>query len=419
MTARSERFGFGGQNRSFASGDAEKVRQAAIHEVAAIDEKTKRKQQQAFIRGLPVLTSPPENGNYLLEEGECAFRVRGSNAVLSKLNGLEAPLMREYGNNPELVRALLESMVQPIGFVVQTQNTVEREPLITVATGGSYSIGSPGQYNVPGQENAHITLGCDVVMGVPNLREPIQFGNRSSGKAGGAVTLQPRAADRRAAAVRVSTVLGAILSDPEQYSLAMHEHQRVARASRKAAVDLTESYQTAALMVIHQLIKAKVLQAGAGLQQDGAALGSDEEAVTRIAEGLGLVKPSTFAQSRTTAQQRVWTQARFDIKQAMFQLPNPQSGARNSKYEFGYTRQGDSFTSIARSDDDPEHIRRTPAGELLRRQLTHLEKSLEAMTELLYEERRLVIGRANSSPSNAGTGIFQVQLQPGGGLANH
>jgi len=422
MSARSSRFGFKGRGRALGPSDNEKLRQAAIHEQAPIDDELIYEQMVVFDSDVPKFTRRPENNDFGGAEGDLVFTILGRNKVAASLNGLDARFRKYYPDNPEMVRMLVEEIVTPVGFLVQDPETGEREPLTTFASGGTYSAGAPGSYNIKGFEKSFISLGVDVVAFVPNLVEPVQFGTRASGVPRDKLTLQLRAADKSAVATRMMTILGAVTHDPQRYAAALDEYKTVATARTNAAMAIIESYQVAGLMMVEQLLKAGVLKAGDINElkpANGAAPLKSHDITVRIAEGLGVTPARAFKQSLPADRRKAWAELAFDVKQAMLYAPDPQSGERNLRHEFAAEFVDNQFTSDARSKTTLSKVARTPKGVLLQKQMSSVERAFAAYTEFGHHQRRMTVGRANSAPSLAGTSQFQLQLMFGGGLANH
>lgn len=424
MVDRPVRWGFNGVGRSLDWGNAPKVARAEITSAYDVDVRQIAMSKAAFCNeDRRTITKRPADDAWDLLEGEWAFKVRGAgNAVLTCLNGLEAPIVEVYPNDRGLVRDILESMIQPIGVVREDVRADKDKVQVTLRTGGSCPAGSPGYYNVPGQEHAHIFTGGAVVVGVPDLADPILFGTRASGMPENKITLVCRGADKRSVARRIQNVLGNIVYSPEKFARALKDHPRISNAWIKIAMRIVHSYKVSALMTLDLLLKADVLRVSPAavelLANDRVTPLPNEETVARLAELLGVLDRRRVFGSLTAAQSRKWRELDFFVSQRIIPVPHPDSGAYNLANEFGFARDPNTgvWSSKARIDQSGE-LSREPIGRLLEQQYTHFSYVLESYTEAMWEELRLTMGTAFTTPSQASTGIFDMFIIPHGGLS--
>ncbi len=426
MTDRSYRFGFHGEGRSLGYGQGKKVAVGAITSAFQVDTISLADSEAMFAQqgGHKGFMPRPDEGGYRLLEGEMAFTVRGSGGrVRTALNGLDAKLAADYPNDPEMVRQLLYEMIQPIGFVEEDAETGKPEPLVTLRIGGTHPCGAPGTYNF-GDKNAsspHIVAGATVVFDVPNLKNPIQFGNPASGVTAGKVRLQPRALDKRSAATRIMTLMGGINRNPEKFKAALRDAPGVAHTWIATAKKINRSYKTAALLAVETLLRNGVLQINPALaefkQANGTALATDD-AIVRMAEYIDLVSQSSTASAALTPAQRTnWKQIEFELRNRMLATPDPQSGALNAAYQFGFVVQDGVGSSKARVNGNGA-VRDDSIGKFFKLTVTHFQESLEAIAAAVYHERKNAMGVALTEPSLRETSQFQMYVQPHGGMSD-
>lgn len=419
---RQFRSGHDGTGRSLGYGGTPKVTQGGVYFPSDIDTETLDKMQKAFdSQDKRTITNRPGPGGWRLLEGEMAFKVRGSDSVLTALNGLEADLFEIYPDDREMVRACLEAMIQPIGFVVEDARTDTAQPRVNLQVGGTHPSGAPSVYNIPGQEDALISQGSAVVFGVPNLSDPAQFGTKAGGKAENKITLQPRAADKRSVARRVQLVLGQIINNPAKYMRAMKDFAHIATATTKCALRLITSFKVALLMGVDLLLKNDIIRISPNapelLDAAGAQL-TNEQTVARLGELIGVLDRRSVYGGLNVRRRAFWNEFDFDLKQRILFVPDPDSKAYNARNEFGFRRDpaNNTWTSVAR--ETTGEAKRDPIGRLFKLQLTHFNNLLETFTEAAWEERRLTMGRAESAPSTADTSVFTILMQPHGGLSD-
>src|SRR5690606_32508345 len=192
------------------------------------------------------------------------------------------------------------------------------EPQVTLRVGGTVPQGSPCIFNVPGQVNAQIDVGNMVVYDVPDLRDPIQFGNSASGRPINKVTLVARAADKTSTARRIQNVLGSIVHDPAKFERAMVDHAAAATAMTRAALSIVNSYKTSLLMGLDLLLKNDIVRVSPSarelLDNGGAQLDSDET-VARLGELIGVLDKRAVYASLGAAERAKYANLEFDLKQ--------------------------------------------------------------------------------------------------------
>ena len=418
---RAVRYGTHGSGRDLAHRDGKKVSQQAITASYWVDKQTMEQQMRVYDDNdqRSLMSRPNESdGAFRLLEGEIAFKVKGrGDSVLTALNGLDAPFVKIFPNNPQLVRALLDSIIIPIGIVEQDARTDIIDPKVTLHVGGTIPSGAPQKYNVPGQEKAFVTSGCQVVAGAPDLCNPIMFGNPEGGKPRGKVVLVLRAADKTSTAKRIRLVLGSFVHNPSKFRAAMSDYKKIALSVENAALSVINSYKVSALSVINLLLERGVLSVNnARSELRGAA---PTEVTTRLAELLGVLERRRVYAELSAQERAFYTKLEFDLKQRMLPVPDPKSEAYNVRNEFGfsYDQQRNTWTSIARQDQTGLP-RRTPAGQFLRHTLTHFDSMVETLMQAFYSEKEHVLGQALNTPSNTGSGIFHLHLMPHGGMTD-
>lgn len=435
MTARSTRFGFQGQNRSLGYGQGKKVAVGAITSAYRVDTHTMADDELMYQQnGQKGFMSRPAEGAFWPRKGEVAFTVVGSGGrVRTTLNGLDAPLAAIYPNDPELVRQLLYEMVQPIGFVEEDAETGKTDPLVTLRIGGTHPCGAPGTYNFGesgelgerGKKVPHIIAGSMVVFDIPNLKNPIQFGNPASGVVAGKVMLVPRALDKRSAATRIVTLVGALNRNPDKFKAALRDAQQVVHTWVSTAKKINRSYKTAALLGVETLLRKGVLQINPALaefKQPGAAGAplAIEDAIVRMAEYLDLVSvSSTAAAALTPAARSTWREVEFEIRNRMLATPDPQTNAVNAAYQFGFVVDAvnGTYSSKARVNGNGA-IRDDSMGKFFKLTITHFQELLEAVTAAVYHERKNALGVALTEPTLNETSEFQMYVQPHGGMTD-
>lgn len=425
MANRPYRYGFNGQGRSLGYGDAPKVARGEITSAYQVDVRTLTKMQDVFDNeDKRSLMKRPGQGGFRLLEGEMAFKVRGGgNRVLTALNGLDAEIVEVYPDDRELVRDILSMLIQPVGVVREDARTDQDFPQVTLRVGGTCPQGAPNIYNVPGQQAAIITTACAVVYDVPNLSDPVQYGTKAGGRAENKVTLVARAADKTSVARKIQNVLGNLIHDPEKFKRALKEHPGVANSWLHVGLRVVNSFKVSLLMSLDLLLKEDIIRISPNapelLDADGTTQLTSEDTVARLGELLGVLDQRRVFGSLTTAQRSRWKTLDFNLKQRMVPVPDPQSKTYNAANEFGFVRDvaNNTWSSKARVGQTGE-LRRDPIGKLLELSLTHLPQLLEAFTVATYDERRKEMGVALTSPSLAGTCIFDMMLTPHGGLSD-
>ena len=432
LTFRQDHNGVG---RELTPDDQKKVAVAEITYGYAVDVITLRAQKAAFSNGdSKKLTKMPGDGGWNILEGEMAFKMRhnSSNAVLTTLNGLEEGPCRMFPDNPTLVRDIVASMIQPIGIVREDARTDMQGPMVALRVGGLCPFGAPGAYNVPGTEDKVITSGGGVVFDVPNLVQPLQFGNPESGRPLNKVTLIARPYNKTMIATRALNLVSHLIHDPIRFQQALELNEHVANCWIKLGFRMLDSYTIAHLMALNQDLRRVDAIGGRGapflvnpaftelLGPTALATGAvprSEEVIANYAELIGLLAPGRAVAGLTAAQRQYWAEHQFAQKNVLLPTPHHTSKSYNAAYAFGFTQRGPngSIESIATSGDT---VRRTPIGELYKKSLVHSRLMLESMAECGNEERRLNMGVSHSTPNQRGTGIFNFQLIPGGGVGD-
>jgi len=435
MSARSKELvntGFGtrlqapqGNNpggRSLTYGDGKKVTQGGISSSYRVDSVGLRQSAAMLQAGsAPTLTKMPGPNGMSLVEHEMAFVVRGSgDRVRTAINGLDAPLVAAFPDDPEMVRALLFEILQPIGIVDEDARTDKVEPKVSLRVGGTYSIGAPAAYNFGDLSNPHIVAGSQIVFDVPNLVEPVQHGNTRSGVPMHKIKLVPRAADKRTCAARIQLIVSRVQHDAVKFKQALVEHSALANSWMHVSSAILNSYKTALLMGIDLLLKKNVLQVvpNNGLDASGnnAPL-SSEEVTARMGEFLSLLKEGRASKALSAAQRKKWKELEFALRNRMVPTPNPKSQKYNLAHEFGFNlRDGGRYDSMARVNGTGKP-KNDQIGRMLQHSLTHFPYMLQAVCVAVYSERKNAMGVALTEPSNQGTGMFHMYMQPHGGLA--
>jgi hypothetical protein len=420
MSGRSTRYGRNGAGRQLSYGDGKKVTQGGINSAYRVDTVSLRQSAAVLESGdVRTLTRMPGPGGMKLVEGEMAFKVLGGgDRVRTALNGLDARLVAAYPDDPEMVRALLAEMIQPMGIVEEDARTDKNEPKVTLRIGGTHPMGAPGSYNFGDLSNPKIVPGAMVVFDVPNLEQPIQYGNPQSGVPMHKIKLVPRAADKRTCAARIQTIVSRVNHDPVKFKEALTEHHSLAHSWMKISSAIITSYKTALLMGIDLLIKEGVLEVaeGQGLDGPNGDTLASEDAVARIAEYIALLKEGRFSAQLSAAQRAKWKKIEFELRNRMMPTPNPQSGKYNVAHEFGFRMEESGTYSSKGRVNGTGAPKNDALGKLLQHSIAHFPQMLQSVVTAVYSERKNAMGVALTEPSNEGTGLFQLYLQPHGGM---
>lgn len=422
MTARPRRFGFRGDGRSLGPEHAPKVTRAEITAAYWVDLRSISRLQSMFESDkYRTLTKRPGPGGWDLKEGEMAYRfIEGDGAVLTTLNGIEAPFLTIYPDNHQLVRDLCDSVVQGVGFVVEDARTDDSNPQVTLQVGGTRSFGVPCVSNVPGQENTTPSVGRAVVFCVPDLSEPLQYGNTASGVTENKVTLQGRAASKKSTARRAQNILSHVVHDPSRFTAAMKDYPKLATCWVRLALRFVHSYKLSFVLGIEFLLQKDIIRVNAPalLGPGGAALSTTDTAA-RFAEIIGVLDDKTVYAGMTRAERTFWKETSFELVGRMLPVADPESDAYNAKFEFGFRRDAanNTWDSVARVGGTTGEIARTPVGKLLAESLTHVPYVLQSYTEANNDEARLQIGVALSTPTLQSTGMADYVLLPRGSIA--
>lgn len=426
MTARDIRFGFNGEGRALAPNGAKKVEQGVITKQYALDTLSIQRSREALQCSPHAFTKYTSEEVFHFKQDEVAFYVKGSpiDAVRTSVNGLDAQFSKYYPNNPEMVRALLEEIIVPIGFVEEDVDPRKRIGYVALQVGGSKSTGAPGVYNFDGGQIPHIRPGVGVCFVPPNLVDTHQYGNEASGVAPGKVLLVARPANTRSVARRIMTVVSEINNDSTKFRDAMQTTPKLVEKWTRTACAIEKAMHTSMLLGLYVLLKNDIVQvapSAAPVLESGAnAPGTRDYAetvTTRIAELLGVIKEDRISAQLSKPQSNAWKKLAFDLRQTLFLVPHAQSNRVNAKYEFGFKRlmNGENI-SIGRNEASTR-VSSNAYGQVLSLQLGYLDDMLQRICEVIYAEREKQLGVAHSSPTIVDTGIFQMFIQPRGGLA--
>jgi hypothetical protein len=427
FTPRLNHEGFG---RELTPGDIKKVAVAEITSPYFVDTVTIRAQKAAFANGdSKKLTKLPGDKGFDVREGEIAFKLRNSpnGGVMTAINGLEEGIAKQYPNNPQLVRDIVVSIITPVGVVREDARTDMTGAKVTLRVGGTCPLGAPNEYNVPGTEQAFIEECSGVVADVPSLIKPIQWGNEQSGRPSNKITLLVRAANKTMTATRALNVISHLIHDPVRFKEALDQNEHVANSWIKLGFRMLDSYMVSHCMALNQDLRRGVNPATGRdapfipnfgqYPELGNAASRSESIVAAYAELIGVLPAGRVMASLTPAQRQFWAEHTFALKNVLLPTPHIDSKSYNAAYAFGFTRSGPQNTieSLATNGDT---VRRTPIGDLYAKSLVHTREMLESLVECSYEERRMTIGVAMSAPNPTGTGIFNMQIIPNGGMGD-
>ena len=434
MSDRSLRFGIREPvGRTYGYGGGKKVGAAVATSAYTVNSAAIDVAEKVFRdRSIKTFTEHPGPGGFTLCEGEVAFVLRGSSTmVLTALNGLDHKLAGIFPNDEELVRQLLYEMVQPVGFV-QQQPTTAKCAKVTLRVSGTHWHGAPHVYNfgtygsiVNAKQyggfatDPHITPGCAIVMDIPNLKNPIQFGNATTGAGPKKIRLVPRALDKRKAATRIALITGVLNRDPEKFKLAMAEFEGVKHSWIGVAKAVQESYLTAFLMGLDVFLKRDILKLGDGAPELARAGAASEDIVARIAEYLGMIRNSTTATAALgdDARQR-WAETRFELINRQLPTPSATSNKTNAAYQFGFSVNPATgvFSSKALVGGKGSRVKDDAIGKLFTLSLNHWDAALQAIAGAVYSESKNIIGYALTEPSVQETSQYQMFIAPHGGM---
>lgn len=417
--------------RSVGYGDGKKVGAAVITSQYRVNTLLSDQLEQMFAEtgGAGLFTKSPGPCGYQLLEGEVAFVVRGSGSmVLTALNGLDARFVSIFPNDPELVRQLLYEIIQPVGIVQEDPTTAKCAP-VTLRTGGTHPLGAPHTYNFGAPEtygvptDPTIAPGCAVVMDVPNLKNPIQFGNATTGADSRKIRLVPRALDKRKSSVRIMLIVGAVNHNPEKFRTALAEHDGVYHSWLGVAKAARRTAFTILLMGLDVLLEAGILQPTATATElagaNGAAL-PHEDVVVRLAEYLELFNSSSVAAAALSAEaKKKYKEVGYKAINRMLPSANPETQKYNAAHQFAFVidRVNGTFASKARVNGNGK-IKSDSIGKLFGLSINHWREFLEAITGCVYSESKNMLGVALTEPSVRGTSLFQMMLAPHGGMSD-
>lgn len=421
LTPRGDHNGFG---RELQPSDQKKVPQQEITQSFPIDTVTIRQQKAVFANGdAAKMTNAPGPNGWDVREGEMAFRLRFSpnGGVMTAINGLESAAAKMFPDNPVLVRDIVSSMIVACGIVREDANTDQNGPLVTLRVGGTAPFGAPKSYNVIGMEQAFIEGEGGVVFDVPNLKEPIQFGTEASGRPKDKITLVARAASKVMIATRALNIISHLIHDPARFREALDNQEHLGNAWVNLGFAVLNSYKTAHSMAQNQDLRHQDRNRGAPFLANplfnelGDRTTSPEEVVARYAELTGLLPAGRVKASLSPAQRQFWAEHEFALKNVLIPTPHIDSKSYNAAYAFGYVKNGPAGTieSLATNGDT---VKRTPIGELYAKSLVHGKEMIENLSLAVYDEARLNMGVAHSTPNPNGTGLFMFQIIPNGGV---
>jgi len=242
----------------------------------------------------------------------------------------------------------------------------------------------------------------------------------ASGVAANKIKLVPRAADKSSSAARIQAIVAAVNHNPAKFKKALEDHRSLANSWLNIGAAVTNSYKTALLMGIDLLIKEGVLETVAGQGLDGAP-GDDlasEDTVARMAEYLSLLKEGRASAALSAAQRAKWRKIELALRNRMLPTPNPASAKYNVANEFGFRRNANgTYASKARINGTGAP--KTDAlGKLLSLSISHFPHMLQQLVVAVYSERKNALGVALTEPALEGTSLFQMYLQPHGGLCD-
>lgn len=435
MSDFQNRLDHDGAGRELTAGDQKKVAVAEITQPFFIDVSTIRKQKATFANSESAkLTRAPGDKGFDVREGQMAFRLRnGNGGVMVALNGLEEGLVKQFGKSrPRLIRDMLSLMIIPLGVVREDANTDTAGPMCTLRVGGTCPGGAPNEYNVPGTEEAFIQEGSGVVFDVPDLVNPMQWGTESTGRPKDQITLVPRAASKTMIATRALNIVSTLIHDPIRFAEALADYEHIANTWVKLGFRMLNSYQVAHCMALNQTLVRPNGTRGSpfivnpafteltGVPADGKPIPGvpprrAEEVVAAYAELIGVLPEGRVSASLTPAQTQYWAEIKFALKNALLPTPHVDTQAYNAAYSFGFSKRGPNNTieSIALNGDTP---RNTPIGALYSKSMVHVNEMLESMADCVYEEQSKTMGVCHIAPNPTGTGIFNYQIIPNGGV---
>lgn len=424
MSARPVQFGHNGAGRVFGYGQGPLVSRGSVPGGYVVDTGSIATQRANMLKKGKT-TLMPITDDFRLLSGEMAFKIRGRSGVITALNGLDVAFVEAYPGQPDVVAALLESIIQPIGVVqfdVAPSGT-KANPPVTLIVGGSVPQGSPCLFNRPGQEKAHITLNSRVIYGVPNLQDPLQFGTTASGRPVGKVGLVARGQNTGSFGHRATLMIGALINDPAKFRKGLKDHKLVANSWANLGFRVLKSYKVAALMLIDLLLKRGVLYVNpAALElldpRDNTTELSSEETVAQIAKLLGVLDSRSAYATLSARQRGKWKEISFEANGRMTMAPLGASGYNSAhEFGFGFNEQTGQWVSKARAGQTGE-IQNTAIGDLLKLQVTHLKMLFESCLDAMHAENTLSMGIALTVPSLSETCVFDLLLQPHGGLTD-
>ncbi len=434
MSDFNPRLDHDGAGRELTYGDQKKVAVAEITQPFFVNVALIRQQKATFANSDSIkITNLPGDKGWDVREGMMAFKLRNgkSQGVVVTLNGLEEGLVKVYGKkNPRLIRDMLSLMITPVGVVREDANTDTTGTMVTLRVGGTCPFGAPNEYNVPGTEEAFIQECSGVVFDVPDLENPKQWQTPETGRPANQITLVPRAASKTMIATQSRNIISSLIHDPDRFAEALADFEYLANTWVNLGLRMLNSYQVAHCMALNLGLNAtRGGKRGApflvnpayteltGVVVAGTAPRRVEEMVAAYAELIGVLPDGRVTASLTPAQAEYWAGYKFAMKHVLLPTPHVDTGAYNAAYAFGFTKRGPNNTieSIALNGDTP---RNTPVGALYSKSLVHVDEVLESYAECVYEEMRKTMGVCHIAPNPTGTGIFNFQIIPNGGVGD-
>ena len=426
MSGRDIRFGFDGAGRALGPNGAKKVEQAVITKQFALDTLSIQRSRELLRCSPHSFTKYTCEDVFHFKQDELAFYVRGSSqdAVRTSVNGLDAQFSAHYPNDPEMVRALVEEIIVPIGFVEEDVDPAKRIGYVALQVGGSKTTGAPGVYNFAGAgKNPQISPGVGVCFVPPNLVHTHQYGNAANGVPEGKVLLVARAANSQSTSDRILTIVSHINTDPMRFKAAMSKVPKLVETWTRTACAIESALTSSMLLGIYVLLKNNILAVGDAARQSletrNAPDSRDyaETVTTRMGELLGAIKATRISSELSAAENKEWKRLQFELRQTLFLVPHHKTNKLNARYEFGFKRlmSGENI-SIGRNAASSK-VANNGFGEMLSLQLGYLDNMLQRICQAMYAEREKQLGVAHSTPTNVDTGLFQMFIAPRGGLA--
>lgn len=421
-------------SRQLTAEEQKKQSQAQITMQFPIDTITISEMKAAFSQAEPnVITKRPEgNGAWDLLHGECLVRLRGNEdrGVFTCISGIEKGIVEHVGKDePELIRDLVEQILQPVGFVqydISLTSPDLRSHKVSGIVGGTYPIGAPSSYNFggagvdeeAGEREKTIQQGNGFVMVPPNLKDPIQHGTFVSGRPLNKITMVARPANKTAAGTTALNLMSRMIHNPSLFRKAMAINAKIADVWINMSSSVIAAFEMAHLMCFYRDLKAGICTIDQGkfpeLYESGRQ--TPENIVATYAELIGAI-PRGAVWGRLSAKKRTfWVEHAFALKNSMMPVPHHESKAYNIKYAFGFVGVVGGQAQLLGSEGST--IKETPIGQIYAKSLTSVPNMFQAVIACGWEERRKIMGVAHSSVNALGEGFFNAQIIPGGGVGD-